>query len=61
MIIAYGFFIISLIFVTPILFIFIAFVFTSKINHKEEQVNKLTMPFWFWLIVCLISAQYIWG
>lgn len=61
MIIAWGFFIVSMVFTLPILFIFIAFIFTDKINHKQEQVERLNMPFWFWLIICLISAQYIWG
>lgn len=52
MIIAYGLFIIS-VFCS---FLFLLGIFFEKLSSKNDNLN-----FIIWFIVCLCSAQYIWG
>ena len=61
MIIAWG-----VLFVSGSLYVFMGFylliyIFTTKLDHKKDSVSKLGLPFLFWSIVSLCSAQYIWG
>lgn len=62
MIIAYFILGLSLFVVFCIMLAIFGFMFTDKINHKEKEVKQLAgIPLIFWLLICVCSAQYIWG
>lgn len=62
MIIAYFVFFGSLLIFALILSIIFIYIFSDKLDHKVMSVESLLgLPFWFWLVLLIISAQYIWG